>query len=56
MHLQECFSYLRYKQGDFPVAEEAALTALALPVYPEMSREGLEYVVYCINEFFNPNS
>ena len=56
MHLQECFSYLGYKKGDFPEAEEAALTALALPVYPEMSREGLEYVVYCINEFFNPNS
>jgi dTDP-4-amino-4,6-dideoxygalactose transaminase len=51
MHLQECFSYLRYKQGDFPVAEEAALTALALPVYPEMSTDGLEYTAWLVRKF-----
>jgi dTDP-4-amino-4,6-dideoxygalactose transaminase len=51
MHLQECFSYLRYRQGDFPVAEESALTALALPVYPEMSIQGLEYTAALIKNF-----
>jgi dTDP-4-amino-4,6-dideoxygalactose transaminase len=51
MHLQECFSYLRYRQGDFPVAEESALTALALRVYPEMSIQGLEYTAALIKNF-----
>jgi dTDP-4-amino-4,6-dideoxygalactose transaminase len=51
MHLQECFRYLGYKKGDFPEAEEAALTSLALPVYPEMGADGLEYTADLIRNF-----
>lgn len=50
-HLQECFSYLGYKQGDFPLAEQAANTSIALPIYPELSIEQLSYVVDSIKEF-----
>ncbi len=50
-HQQECFKYLGYKDGDFPVAEFAAQTSLALPIYPELSEEQLEYVVSKIKEF-----
>jgi dTDP-4-amino-4,6-dideoxygalactose transaminase len=50
-HLQECFSYLGYQKGDFPVAEDLANTVLALPVYPELSEEQIKYVVQKINEF-----
>jgi dTDP-4-amino-4,6-dideoxygalactose transaminase len=52
LHLQECFKDLGYKQGMCPVAEEAARTSLALPVYPELAVEQQEYVVDSIRGFF----
>lgn len=53
MHLQECFAYLNYKEGDFPVAERAARHSLALPVYPELSDDQQAYVVGKIKEFYS---
>ena len=50
-HLQECFSNLGYMQGDFPVSESVANTSLALPIYPELTIEQVEFVVDKINEF-----
>jgi dTDP-4-amino-4,6-dideoxygalactose transaminase len=52
MHLQACFSDLGYKNGDFPVAEQAALRTLALPIYPELSDDQIEYVVEKIKAFY----
>jgi dTDP-4-amino-4,6-dideoxygalactose transaminase len=52
MHLQECFSYLGYKHGDFPESEKAAAGVLALPVYPELTSEMQDYVAKVINSFF----
>ncbi len=52
LHQQVCFSHLGYKQGDFPVSEEMTRRALALPVYPELQPEDIEYVVERIAEFY----
>jgi UDP-2-acetamido-2-deoxy-ribo-hexuluronate aminotransferase len=44
MHLQGAFAYLGYKQGDFPIAEKASNSVLALPMHPYLTDEQIEYV------------
>ncbi len=52
LHLQECFKHLNGKPGDCPIAERACLEVLALPVYPELADEQIEYVAETINRFY----
>jgi dTDP-4-amino-4,6-dideoxygalactose transaminase len=53
LHLQECFAYLGYKQGDFPLSEEAAQQIMAIPVYPELTDEMKDYVADTIIDFLS---
>ncbi len=52
-HLQECFNYLGHNKNDFPVSEFCADTSVALPIYPELSGEQINYVVDSIEEFLS---
>jgi len=55
MHLQECFSYLGYKDGDFPAAEKAAREVMAIPIYPELTDKMKDCVVETILSFLEGN-
>lgn len=52
LHLQKCFSYLGYKQGDFPVAEKVSKEILALPIYPEITEDEVDFVCSTIKRFY----
>ncbi|HBC96481.1 MAG TPA: transcriptional regulator [Clostridium sp.] len=52
LHLQKCFNYLGYKKGDFPVAEKVAGEVLALPIYPEITEDEVDFVCTTIKNFY----
>ncbi|QOW61691.1 DegT/DnrJ/EryC1/StrS family aminotransferase [Treponema pedis] len=52
LHEQECFKYLGYKKGDFPVAEKLCESVLALPMYPELTADEINYTCECIKGFY----
>jgi dTDP-4-amino-4,6-dideoxygalactose transaminase len=51
LHLQECFSSLGAKVGDFPESERAAKETLALPVFPELSDDQKAFLAFTLAEF-----
>ena len=52
LHLQECFSELGGRAGQFPHAEQACREVLALPVYPELNEEQQRCVVDAVSRFY----
>ena len=47
----EAYNYLNHKAADFPKAFAASKEILSLPMYPELTKEQIQYVVEKIAEF-----
>jgi dTDP-4-amino-4,6-dideoxygalactose transaminase len=52
LHMQQCFAYLGHGPGDYPESARAAQETLALPIYPELREEQLQYVVDSVVAFY----
>jgi dTDP-4-amino-4,6-dideoxygalactose transaminase len=52
LHLQPCFAYLGYKEGQCPESERASKEVLSLPIYPELTQAQLDEVVSAVRGFF----
>lgn len=50
LHLQKVYKNLGYKEGDMPVAEYLSHRTFAIPVYPELTKEQVDYVIDSIKK------
>ena len=53
IHLQKAANYLKYKLGDFPVAEKQSKMILSLPIYHGIDSTKLKFVSDHIRTFYN---
>ncbi|NOZ60175.1 MAG: DegT/DnrJ/EryC1/StrS family aminotransferase [Calditrichaeota bacterium] len=53
LHLQNAYKHLGYKKSDFPVTEKHAEQLLSLPMFPELTKEEIEYVVSTLKKIIN---
>lgn len=51
LHLQKAYSWLGYRQGQFPVTEELCSVVLSLPMHTELDEGQLRYICSSIKEF-----
>uniref|UniRef100_UPI0026140F59 DegT/DnrJ/EryC1/StrS family aminotransferase n=1 Tax=Clostridium sp. TaxID=1506 RepID=UPI0026140F59 len=45
LHLQKVYKSLGYKEGDMPVSEYLSHRTFAIPVYPELRKEQVDYII-----------
>jgi len=53
LHLQECFAYLGYNKGDFPVAEKVSAEIMSLPMNPYVGDDEIDYIREKILEYLS---
>lgn len=51
IHLQPAYKFLGYKKGSLPKTEKFASQILSLPIFPELTKRELNYIVKIINRF-----
>ena len=52
VHEQAAYTFLCYKQGDFPVAEQLCLQVLSLPIQPRLAASQQQYIIERVRAFF----
>ena len=50
LHLQECFTYLKYKHGDIQISEKASKEVISLPMNPFLSETQIDFIITKIKE------
>ena len=53
LHLQKAYQNNRYKEGDFPIAEQLSDCVVSLPMHTELSDEQLSYISEQVLIFVN---
>ncbi len=52
LHLQPCFAYLGYKEGQCPESERAATEVISIPIFPELTHAQRNEVIATVVAFF----
>lgn len=45
LHMQNVYSNLQYKYGELPIAEKVSNLVIALPIFPELTKEEQDYII-----------
>jgi dTDP-4-amino-4,6-dideoxygalactose transaminase len=53
LHLSKVGSNFGYKKGDLPITEEYSSRLVRLPLYADMTKKDLNFIISKLNEFFN---
>lgn len=53
IHLQKAFEHKKLKKGSFPVTEKAVSRIISLPMFPEITKEQIEFIVDLIEKFMH---
>ena len=53
VHLQKAYEHLKYRSGDLPITEALCEQCLALPMYPELSKEKISRVATVLLDLEN---
>lgn len=53
LHLQECFQYLSYNKGDFPVSELVSNEIMSLPMNPFLTLGDINFIAKSLKEIVN---
>ena len=52
LHLQACFGYLGYREGQCPESERAAKEVLSIPIFPELTTSQLDEVIDAVRSYY----